>query len=169
MRNGRLISEVTGPFLTLSNLFLAATCVLVGACLAFVFRNVLSAVRLALSIALRVRPLRQDDLEFFEHLLDLDLVGVAEVEDRVAELVAHVLQQLNVEVVVCILTLVRSTEARLESECVCNAHFLPHDDACRGLLRLLHLERAVREIEDVQVLVDQLGENLFFHSIVDAA
>ena len=80
----------------------------------------------------------------------------------------HVLQQLNIEVIVSIFSLVRPTEACLEREGVGDAYFLPHDYSGCSFLCFLHLERAVRKIEHVQVLVDQFRKDLLLHSIVDS-
>ena len=139
------------------------------AILSFVFRNVLATVRLTVCIALRIRNFGQDHFKLLQDLLDLDLIRVAKVKNSRAELVAHLLQQFDIEVIVSVPTLIRATETGLQGECVRDAHFFPDDDPCRSLLCFLDLERAVLKVEEVKVLVDQLGEDLLFHPVVDSA
>lgn len=62
---------------------------------------------------LRVAGFGKHNFELFEHLFDLNLVRIAEVEYRLTELVSHLLQQVQVEMVVCKLALVRSAETSL--------------------------------------------------------
>ena len=99
-------------------------------------------------------------------MLDLDLVWVAEVKDRVTDAMPHLLQQILVEVVVGKLALVSSAEGSFASKRVGDAKFLPHYHAHRRLLLLLHYETAVVEVKQVGVLVKQAWEDAFFKSVV---
>ena len=86
-------------------------------------------------------------------MFNLDLIGVTEIQDGIAESVADFLQEVYVEVVVSELSLVGSAETSFQSEGVRDAHLFPHDDSCGGFLGTLNCEGAVSKVEDITVLV----------------
>lgn len=101
-------------------------------------------------------------------MLYLNLIRVAEVKDRLAELVAYFLQQIQIKMVVGEFALVRSTEASLERKSVRDVHFLPHDNTSCRFLRLLHRKGTIGKVEYITVLVHQAREDALFQTIVDA-
>ena len=64
-------------------------------------------------------------------MLDLDLIWVAEVQNCLTELVAHLLKQIKIKVVVSELALIRPTETRLKRECIGDVEFFPQSNTCR--------------------------------------
>ena len=68
--------------------------------------------------------------------------------------------------IVGILSLIRSAEARLKRERICDAHLFPHHDTSCGFLRFLNLERTVRVIKYVEVFVNETREDFLFHAVV---
>ena len=78
---------------------------------------------------------------------------------------AHLLQQVYVEMIVSKLALICSTKTRLKRECVRDPQFFPtHHSSCR-VLCLLSNEVAIAKVENIAVFVHQARENSFLESI----
>ena len=116
----------------------------------------------AILVALRVGRLWQHDFELLQHLLHLYLIRIAEVQNCLTELVANLLKQVQIEVVVCKLALIRPTEAGFQGERISDVKLFPANDTRCGFFRLLYGKGAVREVENVTVLVHEAGEDAFF-------
>ena len=68
--------------------------------------------------------------------------------------------------VVCEFALVGSAERGFQSETVCDAQLFPDNDTSCRLLGLLNSKVAVREVENVAVLIYQTGEYLLFEAVI---
>ena len=71
-------------------------------------------------------------------MLDFDLIRVTKVKYGLTELVPHLLQQIQVEVIVCKFPLVRPAERALQREGIRDVHLFPHHHTRCGLLGFLH-------------------------------
>lgn len=90
------------------------------------------------------------------------MVWVTEIHDGLAEVLAHFVHQLRVEVLVRILPEITATERRFDRVSVHQPQFFVDHHPCTPLFLFVHAEGAVIEAEYGTTLLQQFGINFFF-------
>mmetsp|Transcript_64911 Transcript_64911/g.186523 ORF Transcript_64911/g.186523 Transcript_64911/m.186523 type:complete len:219 (-) Transcript_64911:888-1544(-) len=101
-----------------------------------------------------------EQLQLSHHLQDLCLVGVAEIQNGIANHVPHLFEMPDREVIICQRPEVRTTKRGLEGESIRDRQLSVGHDARGRLLALLDLETTIVEAEAIRTSAQQARENL---------